>query len=267
MNRFLLLGLLVGLVPPLPLSAQVLGTPATGEFERSIVRVFAEARLPHPDGIAAPYFVGASGSGVVIGEVQVRGRTEYLILTNHHVAHPGNYVRFEQGQRISVTDNHWTGAVAPEKQFIRMPGQEPVALEVIAGSATADMALLRTVGAARELAVFRGHIGSPATDLTVGYKVFTSGFPNILDGGRVVNFGAISSRTVHHLGIPHQDIVLDFPVGHGQSGSPVVAEYQGELWLIGLVHAVDARNTYVVPYPLWAETLSHAMLGKRAASE
>src|SRR5690606_12845752 len=118
--------------------------------ERSVVRVHAEAQIPHPDGLAAPYIVAATGTGVVIGEVQVRGRREYLVLTNHHVAHPGNYVRYENGNRVPVTDNLFTAPIAPERQMILLPGAEGVILEVVAGSATADMALLRTVGTSLE---------------------------------------------------------------------------------------------------------------------
>jgi len=162
-----------------------------------------------------------------------------------------------------VTDNLWTRALVPESRYLFVADKSRVRLEVVGGTAQGDMSLLRTIGSTEELPVFPGRIGMPPGGSEAGMHVFTSGFPSEWNGRQVANTGAIRGSVRHDLGIPHQDLVLDFPVRHGQSGSPVVVESDGEVWLIGLVHATENGKTWVVPFDLWAGTL-HTALDARA---
>ena len=65
---------------------------------------------------------------------------------------------------------------------------------------------------------------------------------------------------VHELGQPHEDFVVDLPVEHGQSGSPVFmldrqADGRVQFTLIGLVHASEKGEKFMVPYALWKDSL------------
>ncbi len=208
------------------------------------------------------------GSGVVIGTVEVDGRTEYLVLTNHHVADPSNYV-VQDGRFLRENRNN-TRAVplVPEETFLTLSedgedSPDDIPMIEVARDVRGDMTLLRTVGATRALTPFTGQIGFQPGELAEGMQVITSGFPN---GGRLMtDSGEIMDVDRRHdLGPPHDDFVLSLPVEHGQSGSPVFVAYQvqdggGEevqFQLIGLLHAREKGTSYMVPTSLWQHALN-----------
>lgn len=207
------------------------------------------------------------GSGVVIGQVDVEGRTEYLILTNHHVADPSNYV-VQEGRFLRENRNN-TRAVplVPEESFLTLSedgedSPDDVPLIEIARDVRGDMTLLRTVGATGELIVFNGRIGFEPDEVAKGMQVITTGYPN--GGRRMTDSGEIMEVDRRHdLGPPHDDFILSLPVEHGQSGSPVFVAHRvsGEsgaevrFLLIGLLHAREKGTSYMVPTSLWEHAL------------
>lgn len=207
------------------------------------------------------------GSGVIVGTMEVDGRTEYLVLTNHHVADPSNYV-VQDGSTLRE-NRHNTRAVpiAREETFLTLSRngdatEDDVLLLELARDVRGDMTLLRTVGAPAGLREFTGEIGYRPNSLRPGEQVITSGYPHggprITDTGRILE---VDHR--HELGQPHDDFVLSLPVEHGQSGSPVFlvrteATPEGpraSFTLIGLLHARERGNSYMVPYTLWKGAL------------
>lgn len=214
--------------------------------------------------------ISVYGTGVVVGETYVDGRREYLVMTNHHVADMSNYVVSEG--RFLRENRHNTRAVpdAPEESYIVSEERDEVAADDIrlielVRDPRGDMTLLRTVGASRELAPFRGRIGYVDGEVAPGAKVVTSGYP--YTGGKVLAQGTVLEvGREHELGQPHEDHVVDLPVERGQSGSPVfLVETVGSgagaevtFTLIGLLHAREAGTKFMVPYGLWRESLADA---------
>ncbi len=210
------------------------------------------------------------GTGVVIDStVEAGGQTEYLILTNDHVANPSLY--FDVRGRL-VTELKQSATSVPEgveeSSYIvdSSNDEDPtddIRLEVVARSPGGDVALLKTVHANRRLTVFRGRIGDGPQGLHTGDLVITSGFPygDKLNTafGRVIGLGF-----EHKLGQPHVDDVVDTPLEPGQSGSPVFQVNVSQAGmtpevrfnLVGLLHAREAGTHLMVPYTLWSGTLA-----------
>lgn len=212
--------------------------------------------------------LAVNGTGVVIGETMVDGRREYLVLTNHHVADPSNYV--VQEGRFLKENRHNTRAVPefPEETFLTFStdggsGADDIRLIEVSRDVRGDMTLMRTVGVDRPLTVFEGSIGFEAGSVHPGMPILTTGYPN--GGARIDDTGTIVEvDRVHELGTPHEDFVLSVPVEHGQSGSPVFVAEQGwgeagavyEFRLIGLLHAREEGTSYMVPTSLWEHALN-----------
>lgn len=204
------------------------------------------------------------GTGVVIGEDYVDGNWEYLVVTNHHVADVSNYV-ISDG-RFLRENKHNTRAVptVPEESYVVAEERDEIAeddirLVEVARNPRGDMTLLRTVGAKRELTPFRGRIGYRAGQVASGAQVITSGFP--YTGGKVLALGKVLEvDRLHELGQPHEDFVVDLPVERGQSGSPVfmvetALDGVAQFTLIGLLHASEKGEKFMVPYGLWKDSL------------
>ena len=282
MNRCFVAALVAFLgVLPAPALAQVETLDsATGESIRrdyravdaSVVRVRTIATLEQEivdpsTGLASTLQrpLSVYGTGVVIGEVFVDGQWEYLVMTNHHVADVSNYV-ISDG-RFLRENRHNTRAVptAPEESYVVAEERDEIAeddilLVEIARDPRGDMTILRTVGTRRRLTPFPGRIGYRPGEVVAGARVITSGFPHaeekILAIGKVLEVDRL-----HALGQPHEDFVVDLPVERGQSGSPVFAVESGgegeetRFTLIGLLHASEKGEKFMVPYSLWRESL------------
>lgn len=207
------------------------------------------------------------GSGIVIGRAVVGGRTEYLVLTNHHVADPSNYVVQEGRFFRENRSNTRAIPVVPEETFLALSADgsdspEDIRLIEIARDVRGDMALLRTVGADRELEVFDGQVGFRPGEIDRGMQVITTGYPN--GGHRMTDSGEIMEiDRRHELGPSHDDFVLGLPVEHGQSGSPVFLAQRSRggsgdpvrFLLIGMLHAREKGTSYMVPTTLWEHAL------------
>lgn len=239
-------------------------------IDASVIRIRTTARLQGRVAMAESGLRSASpdpftvyGTGVVIGGVEVDGNTEYLILTNHHVADASNYVvqvgRFlrenKRNTRAVPVDHEESHVVTEEREEV---GPDDIRVVELARNVRGDMALLRTVGAQRELTPFTGRIGYPAGSVASGATVVTSGFP--FSGGKILAVGSVmDTERFHDLGVPHVDFTVDLPVERGQSGSPVfqvtsegnVLQYT----LIGLLHASERGEKFMVPFELWQESL------------
>lgn len=215
--------------------------------------------------------ISLHGTGVVIDSVVESGHTEYVILTNDHVANPSLY--FDVHARFFSVLKESAHAPPPDVQEALYvvdnsnddDASDDIHLRVIARNPEGDAALLQTVHAQRALQVFHGTIGYPASGLTHGALVITSGFPF---GDRLnTAFGRLLDlNRAHNLGIPHVDYSVDTPLEPGQSGSPVflvtLAHGEVNFSLIGLLHAREQGTHLMVPYSLWASTL--ALLPGRA---
>ncbi|MEX2581693.1 MAG: serine protease [Gemmatimonadota bacterium] len=262
---------------PLPAAlAQGGGEAVQSEIEaisESVVRIRTIADLEYQRDDARtgttrtavrPYSV--DGTGVVVGEMEVDGRTEYLILTNHHVADASNYVLQEGGYlRVNPSNTLAVPSVHETSYLMESAGgevaEEGTELIELVRRVRGDMTLMRTSGATRKLSVFRGMIGYVDGEVTAGAEVVTSGYP--WGGERIVAAGSVLAVDhIHELGLPHADFVLDLPVEPGQSGGPIflvepdVAADEGRRFrLIGLVHAKDRERNYGVPYSLWRDSL------------
>lgn len=213
---------------------------------------------------ARPYSV--DGSGVVVGSMEVDGRREYLILTNHHVADASNYVLEDGGSLRVNAANTLAAPRVKEESFLMHASVEEVSsadvrLVEIVRRVRGDMTLMRTDGIERELPVFGGEIGYREGEIEAGAAVLTSGFPwggyQIAAMGQIVEVGYL-----HDLGLPHEDFIVDLPIEPGQSGGPLfLIEGDPELGepitfrLIGLVHARDRERSYGVAYHGWQEAL------------
>ena len=211
--------------------------------------------------------VALHGTGIVIDSIRENGRTEYIILTNHHVADPSNYFEIDGRFLRERKDNHRNAPLLREASYLVDTSEDDyeaddILLVEIGRNAAGDAALLKTVGAHRPLAVFAGVIGFEDGDLAAGTPVMTAGFP--IGWHRVTGRGQLTTVDYYHeLGIPHHDFAVDLPLRPGQSGSPVFAvglrpgdgEPEVVFTLIGLLHARDGGTPLVVPYPLWKELL------------
>ncbi len=221
--------------------------------------------------------VALHGTGVVVDSVTESGHTEYIILTNDHVANPSLY--FDVHSRF-LTASKEIAASRPkdveEASYIVDSSNDDdpsddVALRVIARNPAGDAALLETVHTPRALAVFRGRIGYPANGIAPGALVITSGFPY---GDRLnTAFGRLLDlHYQHELGIPHVDYSVDAPLEPGQSGSPVFlvtkternGQEQASFSLIGLMHAQEHGVHLLTPFSVWGSTLVAALPGHEA---
>jgi len=226
-------------------------TPRTG--------MMATARTP----------LALHGTGVVVDTTVENGQTEYLILTNDHVANPSLY--FDVSGRY-LTQLKQRVASAPsnveEKRYIVDSSSDEdtsddIELVEVARNPAGDVALLRTVHAGRPLTVFRGTIGFGGGGVQLGSLVITSGFPY---GDQMTTaFGRVLDENfLHKLGTPHIDYAVDVPLEPGQSGSPVFqvsiertsAGPDVRFTLIGLMHARGSGSHLMVPFPLWSSMLN-----------
>jgi hypothetical protein len=258
----------------LPLSGQQEEKPLPVEFEgvlKSVVRIrtIADLQLERGDrrrGSAAPEPYSVDGSGVVIGEMMVDGRREYLILTNHHVADASNYVLEEGGYlRVNPKNTLAVPSVPEVSYLMRQSGDsitpDDVELVELVRRVRGDMTLMRTSGAVQPLTVFEGRIGYLPGEIEAGAPVVTSGYP--WGGEQMAAAGEVLEIDhLHELGLPHEDFVVDLPVEPGQSGGPIFLIERGAgagdqvtFRLIGLVHAKDRTRNYAVPYSLWSDSL------------
>ena len=118
-----------------PVSGQVAEETVMEQFEpvaESVIRIrtVADLELKRPDRrtgetrtAVRPYSV--DGTGVVVGRMMVEGRTEYLILTNHHVADASNYVLEEGGYlRVNPTNTLAVPSVPETSYLMRDVGEE-----------------------------------------------------------------------------------------------------------------------------------------------
>ena len=269
--------LLAGAVlPARPAVAQVTDAEAMQAFApllNAIVRIRTVADLEYspadrkvgseqPD--SRPYSV--DGTGVVVGTTLVNGRTEYLILTNHHVADASNYVMDDGGYlRVNPKNTQAVPRVA-EESFLMAEQRDSiladdVRLVEVVRRVEGDMTLMRTDGATRALTVFEGDIGYVGDEIDPGAVVLTSGYP--WGGKQIAAVGSVLEVDYpHELGMPHEDFVVDLPVEPGQSGGPIFLVEGGRaagdpvtFRLIGLIHAKDRERNYGVPYELWHEVL------------
>jgi len=284
-TTLLVISLLAGLLFP----ARVLDgqTPADDEeLDQLIARQFPQVAAsvvcirtlihrefsgidPHTGDIArfkAP--VALHGTGIVIGSIRENGRTEYIILTNHHVADPSNYFEIDGRFLRERKDNHRGAPRLREASYLVDSSEDEyeaddILVVEIGRTAAGDAALLKTVGAQKPLAVFTGVIGFEDGAVEAGTPVMTAGFP--IGGHRVIGRGELTAVDYYHeLGIPHHDYAVNVPLRPGQSGSPVFAvelrpgngEPEVVFTLIGLLHARDGGTPLVVPYPLWKELLN-----------
>ena len=223
--------------------------------------------------------VALHGTGVVIDSVDEAGHTEYIILTNDHVANPSLY--FDVHSRF-LTASKEIAATRPkdveEASYIVDSSNDDdpsddVALRVIARNPAGDAALLETVHAPHALTVFRGKIGYPANGIAPGALVITSGFPY---GDRLnTALGRVLDLHYEHaLGTPHVDYSVDTPLEPGQSGSPVFlvtetkaeGKPQAQFSLIGLLHAQEHGVHLMTPYSVWGSTLAALPGHNRAGS-
>ncbi|MEX2570830.1 MAG: serine protease [Gemmatimonadota bacterium] len=243
------------------------------EIAESVIRIRTIANLeyeetdPRTGAISTatrPYSV--DGSGVIVGTLEIGGRTEYLILTNHHVADASNYVLEDGGYlRVNPTNTMAVPSVEETSYLVDDPGDESseddIRLIELVRLVRGDMTLMRTDGADRKLPFFGGAIGYRPDEIGAGAPIITSGFP--LGGKKLVAEGTIAETDhLHELGLPHHDFIVDVPVAPGQSGGPIFL-VEGDpavgeavsFRLIGLVHAKDRERNYAVPYALWTEAL------------
>jgi hypothetical protein len=204
----------------------------------------------------------------------VDGRTEYLVLTNHHVADPSNYV-VQDGRFFRENRNNTRAVpVVPEETYLTLSDDgtdspDDIPLVEVSRDVRGDMTLLRTVGADRELPVFDGQIGFAPGEVLQGMQVITTGFPN--GGRRMTDSGEIMELDRRHdLGPAHEDFVLSLPVEPGQSGSPVFVAHRIDrsgvsevrFLLIGMLHAREKGTSYMVPTTLWQHALQVDPLGQ-----
>jgi hypothetical protein len=255
------------IVPVRSLDAQLSEERILSDFEsieQSVIRIRTVANLgldgsqPATD---TPYTV--DGTGVVVGTLEVNGRTEYLVLTNHHVADASVYVMQEGGYLRMNPNNTMAIPSVPEESYLMMAATDSVsegdvALIEMVRRVSGDMTLMRTIGANRELTVFEGVIGYEEGLVQAGDVIVIGGYP--WGREKLIAVGEIMEVDFPHaLGVPHEDFVLSTPVVPGQSGGPIFRIEEGEdgveFRLIGLVHARDGERNYGVTYRSWGEAL------------
>lgn len=211
-----------------------------------------------------PYSI--DGTGIIVGETMVGDRTEYFILTNHHVADASNYVLEEGGYlRVNPSNTLAVPSVNEESYLLAAARDSVTADDIrlveVVRRVEGDMTLMRTDGANRKLPIYDGPIGYSADEVGPGARVATSGYP--WGGRKMFAIGSILEvEFPHELGMPHADLIVDLPVEPGQSGGPVFLleetaspEEPVHFRLIGLIHARDRHRNYAVPYRTWGKAL------------
>lgn len=214
--------------------------------------------------------IALHGTGVVIDStVEAGGQTEYLILTNDHVANPSLYFNVHERFLTELKQSATTASPdVQEKSYVvdssnDEDAADDIQLRVLARSPAGDVALMETVHAPRRLAVFRGRIGFGADEVKPGDLVITTGFP-YGDRARTAFGRILDTHYGHKLGVPHLDYTVNTPLEPGQSGSPVFKIEVGQAGmvpevhfeLIGLLHARESGTHLMVPYPDWAGALA-----------
>ena len=213
--------------------------------------------------------IAIHGTGVVIDSTVDNGQTEYIILTNDHVANPGLY--FDVHERFLTELKQSATTTSPdvtEKSYIvdssnDEDASDDIQLRVIARTPGGDAAMMETVHTPRRLTVFHGRIGYAPREVKPGDLVITTGFP-YGDDARTAFGRIVDTDYLHDLGVPHVDYSVDTPLQPGQSGSPVFLidmghtgmEPEVRFSLIGLLHAQQKGAHLMVPYSLWAGTLA-----------
>ena len=259
--------------------------PGYAEVARSVVRIQTIAQIDKP--ITDPLTglpstrrspVVAYGNGIVIDTAYVDGQLEYLILTNYHVTNL-NLILDDFARKLEERNVRPTRYHAVESKTYVVFGSDPDrrahrirTLEIVHDE-TADMAILRTVGADWALAVFPHEIGFGPGELEPGARVITSGFR--MTGPERTIAGRIIGVESHALGVPHADYSVDLPLEPGQSGSPVFVELppvpgdpdHSRFALVGLLHAREGRVHLMVPYSLWRQTFCRTPTGQRRSRQ
>lgn len=255
------------------------------DIARSVVRIQTIAKVDKP--VTNPLTglpstrrspLVAYGTGVVIDTAYVDGRLEYVILTNYHVTNL-NLILDDFARKLEARNVPATRLHAVESKSYLVFGSNPergahrIGTMEIVHDETADMAILRTVGADWALTVLPFEIGFAPGDLEAGTPVISSGFR--MTGVAFTIAGSITGMESHALGVPHADYTVDLPLEPGQSGSPVFAELPSRpdepggsrFALVGLLHAREGRLHFMVPYSVWGQTLCRTPAGKRRSKQ
>lgn len=224
--------------------------------------------------------IALHGTGVVIDStVTEGGQTEYLILTNDHVAKPSLYFNVHERFLSELKQSASTASADVEERSYIVDSSndddpsDDIQVRVIARSPGGDVALLQTVQTPRRLPVFHGRIGYGPDEVKAGDLVITTGFP-YGDGARTAFGRVLNTHYQHALGVPHVDYSVDTPLEPGQSGSPVFRVNVGHegvvpevrFSLIGLLHARQSGTHLMVPYADWAGALASLPSHERTPS-
>jgi hypothetical protein len=189
---------------------------------RSIVRIERQTMYRLGD---TPRRVINHGTGVVIATERVNGHPEYLVLSNEHIARNGHV--------LGTSTLYIIGGRNVSK---------PIRLEVLAVDRQRDQALLRTVGCEERFVLPDYVIGPPPEDVKLD-NAFTAGYG---DGIFSIREGGIASTSHTDWGLPCYEI--DFSVGAGQSGAPlVVIGADRKLYLPALIFCGDDHHTAATP--------------------
>lgn len=250
---------------------------------RSIVRLRTVAQVERPvtdrnsrlpSRVTFP--MTSDGIGIVVDIVYEAGRREYVILTNYHVANLNPFLEELTSQLKQKRVEAPPMSVLEERTYvIHGAGDEPgerIRTVLVSRDLRGDMALLRTVGADRDLVVFPYDIGLPDAELQPRTPVVAGGFRAGEKG--LVSWGTVTGIRHHTLGLPHTDYTVSIPVEHGESGNPVFV-IRGEdgvpgpdlrFVLVGLLHAQEEGVSYMVPFSAWQGALCETPTGRRRSS-
>jgi len=199
---------------------------------RSVVRI--ERQTTYAGGGRTQRMIN-HGTGVIIGEQQVHGHREYLLLSNEHVAR--NY---------HVNGDSTLFIVAGDGV------RAPIPLEAVATDERRDQALLRTVGCEQRFVVPDFVIGPPPEG-SERDSAFTEGY----GGGefRTLRCGIVSTKA-RSWGL--RCYRIDVAVGGGQSGAPlVVIGADQRLYLPALVFSGNDQFTAATPLHPGKGVLQH----------
>jgi len=189
---------------------------------RSIVRI--NRQTSYRAGLKQMH-VNNFGTGVIIGEQEVNGHREYLILSNEHVA-KNNHVSGRN--TLSIAAGYGV--------------KTPIPLQTLSVDDHRDQALLRTVGCDTSFTVPHYIIGPPKGDATQD-TAFTEGYGN---GRFNMLVGDILSTRSQDWGL--RCYRLDIRVGAGQSGAPlVVIGVDRRLYLPALIFCGNDQFTDATP--------------------
>jgi S1-C subfamily serine protease len=176
------------------------------------------------------------GTASVYSEEKVRGRTEYLLLTNNHVASP----------------KHIVGSRVHEVRLELLRSQEdtdPIILERINTDPDHDAALVRTVHAQRQLHVDAYTYRGPPR---VGTTVVSSGHPHGAQKATVTGTVTdLADRIVDVTPSPHDSYRVSMFTVPGQSGSKALGILDGEISFIGMIFAKLTTSDevgFITPY-------------------